>query len=100
MMSSPIRLTKTSAGRFLLAVKSERGNGKTTTSPFTNLPMPCLPPACPNLWRFAIRWQTSTLLPKYPTYQNHFQQDTKQNDKPQRVYLRKAFAVYYQFLQL
>src|SRR5579859_535 len=39
MMSSPVSAVTTNAGRCLLALKSEKGNGTTTTSPFTNLPM-------------------------------------------------------------
>src|SRR4051794_22135396 len=35
-----IKYLMTKAGRFLLALKSEKGKGVTTTSPFTNLPMP------------------------------------------------------------
>jgi hypothetical protein len=40
--SSPGKSASTSAGRLLLVDKSEKGNGTTTTSPFTNVAMPRL----------------------------------------------------------
>src|SRR5207248_4375147 len=41
--SSPGSAVITRAGRRLVALRSENGNGMTTTSPFTNLPMQRLP---------------------------------------------------------
>jgi hypothetical protein len=38
------------AGRLLAWVKSEKGKGTTTTSPFTNFAMPHLPLASANLF--------------------------------------------------
>jgi hypothetical protein len=49
IISSPLRLAATKAGRFLLPDKSVNGKGMITISPFTNWPMPHPLPAYPNL---------------------------------------------------
>jgi hypothetical protein len=49
IMSSPGKSAMTNARRRFTPVRSENGKGITTTSPFTNFPMPRLPPVYPNL---------------------------------------------------
>src|SRR5579862_216134 len=68
-MSSPVSFATTNAGRFFEALRSENGNGATTTSPFTNAPMPRPLQAGPNrvealprtpAWSRAHRFQKRT----------------------------------------
>jgi hypothetical protein len=55
LTSSSPALAKTNAGRRFDELKSENGNGTTTTSPFINPAMPYSPPAKTNLWRGIFR---------------------------------------------
>jgi len=60
IISSPLRLAITKAGRLLLPVKSEKGKGTTTISPFTNLSM------------LSLLSDLTNLLPKRFRLQNEF----------------------------
>src|ERR1044071_4931406 len=61
MMSLPVNDARTSAGRRLEALRSEKGNGTTTTSPFTNWPMLPLLQADPSLYATCLLKQVPSL---------------------------------------
>src|SRR5690606_26485244 len=66
--SAPPRSAMTRAGLRLLHVRSEKGNGITTTSPFIASPMPCPRPHPPSPSPSSVRsrWSTRPCRPSVP----------------------------------
>src|SRR3972149_9234835 len=87
--SSPVRAAMTNAGRFFEALKSEKGKGTTTTSPFTNLPMRCPLQDDPNRGAKQTRTPTWSDRPSRPFLLARVLlpalSDKKQNHRPPRV---------------
>ena len=94
MMSSLSKSVTTKAGLRFVPDKSEKGNGNTTTEPFTNLPMPHLLPACPSLLREPPRlnsWFRESFVCVFASKNKQNQELRFDNRTEENQFLKKAY---------